>query len=95
MTGANLYSRLLRYVRPYRWAFGLAVFGMMIVAAGDLMLAWLVIPIVRNFESPDPLGTKWLPMTIVGAVVDGRATSAASAEVFITCQPLLRRVISV
>jgi subfamily B ATP-binding cassette protein MsbA len=66
MTGVNLYSRLLRYVRPYRWAFGLAVFGMMIVAAGDLMLAYLVIPIVRNFESPDPLGTKWLPLTIVG-----------------------------
>jgi len=66
MTGAHLYSRLLRYVRPYRWAFGLAVLGMLIVAAGDLMLAYLVIPIVRNFESPDPLGTKWLPLTIVG-----------------------------
>jgi len=65
MTGLSLYSRLLRYVRPYRWAFGLAVLGMMIVAAGDLMLAWLVIPIVRNFESPDPTGIKWLPMTIV------------------------------
>ncbi|MFO1302424.1 MAG: lipid A export permease/ATP-binding protein MsbA [Burkholderiales bacterium] len=66
MTGLSLYSRLLRYVRPYRWAFGLAVLGMMIVAAGDLMLAYLVIPIVRNFESPDPLGTRWLPLTIVG-----------------------------
>ena len=67
MTGAtHLYSRLLRYVRPYRWAFGIAVFGMLVVAVGDLMLAWLVIPIVRNFESPDPLGTKWLPFTIVG-----------------------------
>ena len=67
MTGAtHLYSRLMRYVRPYRWAFGIAVFGMLVVAVGDLMLAWLVIPIVRNFESPDPLGTKWLPFTIVG-----------------------------
>ncbi len=66
MTGANLYSRLLRYVRPYRWAFGVAVFGMMIVAAGDLLLAWLVIPIVRNFESPDPTSTRWLPLAIVG-----------------------------
>ena len=65
MTGSILYSRLLRYVRPYRWAFGIAVVGMMIVAAGDLMLAYLVIPIVRNFESPDPLATKWLPLTIV------------------------------
>ena len=63
MTGLNLYSRLLRYVRPYRWAFGVAVLGMFIVAAGDLMLAWLVIPIVRNFESPDPTRTMWLPPT--------------------------------
>ena len=39
---------------------------MMIVAAGDLMLAWLVIPIVRNFESPDPRATMWLPLAIVG-----------------------------
>jgi subfamily B ATP-binding cassette protein MsbA len=29
------------------------------------MLAYLVIPIVRNFQSPDPLSTKWLPLTIV------------------------------
>ncbi len=66
MTGASLYSRLLRYVRPYRWAFGVAVLGMMIVAAGDLMLAWLVIPIVRNFEAPNPTSTQWLPFAIVG-----------------------------
>lgn len=65
MTGLSLYSRLLRYVRPYRWAFGVAVLGMVIVAAGDLMLAWLVIPIVRNFEAPDPTGTRWLPFAIV------------------------------
>ena len=65
-SGLHLYSRLARYIRPYRWAFGLAVVGMVIVAAGDLLLAWLVIPIVRNFESPDPLATKWLPLTIVG-----------------------------
>ncbi len=66
MTGINLYSRLLRYVRPYRWAFGLAVLGMLIVAAGDLMLAYLVIPIVRNFETPNADTTKWLPFVIVG-----------------------------
>jgi len=64
-SGLHLYSRLARYIRPYRWAFGVAVLGMVIVAAGDLLLAWLVIPIVRNFESPDPLATKWLPLTIV------------------------------
>jgi len=56
-SGRHLYTRLARYIRPYRWAFGLAVLGMVIVAAGDLMLAWLVIPIVRNFEAR----TRWPP----------------------------------
>jgi hypothetical protein len=49
MTGLRLYRRLLDYVRPYWWAFGLAVMGMVVVAAGDLIMAMLVIPIVNNF----------------------------------------------
>src|SRR3546814_17833248 len=28
-------------------------------------LAYLVIPIVRNFQQPDPLRTSWLPVTVV------------------------------
>ena len=66
MQGSLLYRRLLAYVRPYAWAFGVAVVGMVVVAAGDLMLAYLVIPIVRNFQAPDPAMTKWLPFTVVG-----------------------------
>ena len=81
MTGVNHYSRLLRYVRPYRWAFGVAVLGMMIVAAGDLMLAWLVIPIVRNFESPDPTGTR-CPQT----------AAASSSSTFGSLLPCTQRV---
>jgi subfamily B ATP-binding cassette protein MsbA len=53
-------------VRPYWWAFGLAVLGMIIVAAGDLIMAMLVIPIVRHFENPDPARTQWLPLAIIG-----------------------------
>jgi subfamily B ATP-binding cassette protein MsbA len=69
MSGLHLYRRLLRYVRPYWWAFGLAVFGMVIVAAGDLIMAMLVIPIVRNFQDPDPARTQWLPLAVVGVFV--------------------------
>ena len=69
MTGLHLYRRLLHYVRPYWWAFGLAVFGMVIVAAGDLIMAMLVIPIVRNFQSPDPALTQWLPLAVIGVFV--------------------------
>ena len=62
MTGVHLYLRLLQYVRPYWWAFGLAVLGMAVVAGGDLVMAMLVIPIVNNFQNPDPAKTQWLPL---------------------------------
>ncbi|MBS0325311.1 MAG: lipid A export permease/ATP-binding protein MsbA [Proteobacteria bacterium] len=69
MTGLFLYRRLLQYVRPYWWAFGLAVIGMVVVAAGDLIMAMLVIPIVKNFQTPDPARTQWLPLAVVGVFV--------------------------
>ena len=69
MTGVHLYRRLLHYVRPYWWAFGLAVVGMIVVAAGDLTMAMLVIPIVKNFQTPDPARTQWLPLAVVGVFV--------------------------
>ena len=66
MTGLAVYRRLLRYVRPYKWTFALAIVGMVIVAAGDLLLAWLVIPIVRGFQNSETAKTSWLPLTIIG-----------------------------
>jgi subfamily B ATP-binding cassette protein MsbA len=69
VTGVHLYRRLLHYVRPYWWAFGMAVVGMVIVAAGDLIMAMLVIPIVKNFQTPDPARTQWLPLAVVGVFV--------------------------
>jgi ATP-binding cassette, subfamily B, bacterial MsbA len=66
MTGYHLYLRLLQYVRPYWWAFALAVGGMVVVAAGDLIMAMLVIPIVQNFQTPDPARTQWLPFAVIG-----------------------------
>src|SRR5690348_5981977 len=69
MTGLHLYRRLLDYVRPYWWAFALAVLGMVIVAAGDLIMAMLVIPIVRNFQNPDPTLTQWMPLAVIGVFV--------------------------
>jgi subfamily B ATP-binding cassette protein MsbA len=65
MSGLHLYRRLLAYVRPYAWAFGISVVGMLVVTAGDLMMAYLVIPIVRNFQNPDPHTFTWLPVTLV------------------------------
>ena len=69
MTGVHLYLRLLQYVRPYWWAFGLAVLGMVVVAGGDLVMAMLVIPIVNNFQNPDPVRTQWLPLAVIAVFV--------------------------
>ncbi|MEP7274867.1 MAG: lipid A export permease/ATP-binding protein MsbA [Betaproteobacteria bacterium] len=66
MTGYHLYLRLLKYVRPYWWAFGIAVAGMVVVAAGDLIMAILVIPIVNTFQQNDPLKAQWLPLAVIG-----------------------------
>jgi subfamily B ATP-binding cassette protein MsbA len=60
-----LYRRLLSYVRPYWWAFGLAVFGMVIVAAGDVIMAYMVMPIVQKLQHPDPATTLELPIAVV------------------------------
>jgi subfamily B ATP-binding cassette protein MsbA len=69
MTGPTLYRRLLGYVRPYWWMFALAVLGMAVMAAGDLLMAWLVIPVVQNFQSPDAERSRWLPMAVVAVFV--------------------------
>jgi subfamily B ATP-binding cassette protein MsbA len=69
MTGVHLYLRLLQYVRPYWWAFGLAVLGMVVVAGGDLVMAMLVIPIVNNFQNPDPAKTQWLPLAVIAVFI--------------------------
>jgi ATP-binding cassette, subfamily B, bacterial MsbA len=67
--GLHLYLRLLHYVRPYWWAFAIAFAGMVVVAAGDLIMAWLVIPIIRNFQNPDPSSTRYLPLAVVGVFI--------------------------
>ena len=38
---------------------------MVAVAAGDLLMAWLVIPVVQNFQTPDAERTRWLPLSVV------------------------------
>ncbi len=60
-----LYRRLLHYVRPYWWAFALAVVGMVIVAAGDVVMAYMVMPIIQRLQNPDPAMTVQLPLAVV------------------------------
>ena len=60
-----LYRRLLSYVRPYWWAFALALVGMVIVAAGDVVMAYMVMPIIQRLQNPDPAMTVQLPLAVV------------------------------
>jgi subfamily B ATP-binding cassette protein MsbA len=64
-SGLLLYRRLLLYVRPYWWAFAAALIGMVIVAAGDTLMAYMVMPVIQNFQKPDPAMTLRLPLAIV------------------------------
>jgi len=42
---------------------------MVMVAAGDLIMAMLVIPIVNHFQKPDSASTQWLPLAVIGVFV--------------------------
>ncbi|HZI84418.1 MAG TPA: lipid A export permease/ATP-binding protein MsbA [Casimicrobiaceae bacterium] len=64
-SGLLLYRRLLHYVRPYWWAFALALVGMSVVAAGDTIMAYMVMPIVQKLQNPDPAMTVELPLAVV------------------------------
>ena len=64
-SGLLLYRRLLRYVRPYWWAFALALVGMSVVAAGDTIMAYMVMPIIQKLQHPDPETTLQLPLAVV------------------------------
>ena len=64
-SGLILYRRLLSYVRPYWWAFALALIGMSVVAAGDTVMAYMVMPIIQKLQNPDPATTLQLPVAVV------------------------------
>ncbi|CAG0982115.1 Lipid A export ATP-binding/permease protein MsbA [Burkholderiales bacterium] len=68
-TSTALYGRLLRYVRPHAWIFGLAIVGMALVAASDALLAWFTAPLIDNFVAPDASWTTWAPAVFVAIFV--------------------------
>jgi subfamily B ATP-binding cassette protein MsbA len=65
----KLYRRLLRYVRPYRGVFGVAVLGMLLVASTDVMMLRVVQPVLNNLGTVNAAETRWLPFMIVGVFV--------------------------
>ena len=66
MTSTQLYLRLLRYVRPYAFIFGVSILGMLISAATEVALPAAVKPFLDGtFVDKDPLLIKWIPIALV------------------------------
>ena len=70
LTSTQLYLRLLRFVKPYRPIFALAVLGMMLVAASEAALPAVLKPLLDGtFVEKDERIMKWMPFVIVAIVV--------------------------
>jgi subfamily B ATP-binding cassette protein MsbA len=65
----KLYRRLLRYVRPYRAVFGLAIVGMLVVAGTDVLLLQGLAPLLRSLQTPGAVPGWYFAVGIVGVFV--------------------------
>jgi subfamily B ATP-binding cassette protein MsbA len=69
MTSAELYLRLLQYVKPYWRTFGLALLGMVLVALTGPALPALMKPLLDGtFVHKDETLMRWMPAIILALV---------------------------
>lgn len=75
----SLYNRLLRYVKPYRWAFGGVIVAMILSAATEPLIPALLKPLLdEGFVAKDPAIIKSLPLwLILLATIRGLSTFAS------------------
>ncbi len=67
MTSAQLYLRLLGYVKPYWVEFVASIIGIALVAASEVILPIAIKPFLDGtFVQKDPFLMKWIPIGIVG-----------------------------
>ncbi len=67
MTSAQLYLRLLGYVKPYWVEFVASIIGIAMVAASEVVLPIAIKPFLDGtFVHKDPFLMKWIPVGIVG-----------------------------
>ncbi len=78
--GAEIYRRLLVYVIPYKWIFGVAIIGMAFIAVTETGLAALMKPLLDGgFVEKDPEWIKLLPILFIGlALLRGLGTFIAT-----------------
>ncbi|HEV7391537.1 MAG TPA: lipid A export permease/ATP-binding protein MsbA [Burkholderiales bacterium] len=66
ITSTQLYLRLLRFVKPYRGVFALALLGMMLVAATEPALPAMLKPLLDGtFVDKNERIMTWMPIAIV------------------------------
>src|SRR5271154_1527804 len=65
----KLYRRILRYVRPYRAVFSIAIVGMLVVAGTDLLLLQGLTPLLRSLQTPGATPGWYFALGIVGVFV--------------------------
>ena len=69
-TSAQLYVRLLGYVRPYSFAFGLGILGMVLAGLTEPLFPALMKPLLNEgFGGKDRAGLIWLPLALIGIFV--------------------------
>lgn len=80
VSSTELYLRLLRYVRPYRHVFVVAILGAILVALTEAALPAIMKPLFDGvFVERDAAAIRWMPLIIIGLfVVRGLAEYAAS-----------------
>ena len=65
VASATLYRRLFSYALPYKGAFGMALFGMLLVAAGDTGFAWVLKPLMdQGFVGRDADFIRFVPLLL-------------------------------
>jgi subfamily B ATP-binding cassette protein MsbA len=66
ITSAQLYFRLLRYVKPYWGVFAFSILGMLITAGTEIILPIAVKPFLDGtFVQKDPFLIRWVPVFMV------------------------------
>jgi subfamily B ATP-binding cassette protein MsbA len=65
----RIYQRLLSYLKPYLFWFGLSVVGYILYAAANVMFSHVMEQLVVAIESADPAARWLVPMQIVGATL--------------------------
>jgi len=78
----QLYSRLLRYVSPYRLLFIMSLFAMVVIAVSDAAKAAILKPMLDGaFIENDPALMISIPLYLVGLfIISGAATFVSAAS---------------